>query len=257
MKKVSSVEKKQTTIDKDFYMKIYKELSFVGNKTALDNFKKIAPSLVNGEWRYCTSDRMADFISFDYIGSEVDQAEVCIYYGSNILKDGKIKIVNIIPLRKNQLTIEEYNAVLDLFYEDVIKPNKNKLAGLTIVGPESDEFDPLKYISKEALEKLERFCFGANKSTGSSHPCDEDRWFDFICQTVDDDQVFDYDILYRFLKDEDYWGKKEPGFLGAMGNFAWDEEHAGQLASEYDNYVRILKYYKKRMWIKAYEAEQE
>ncbi len=65
-------------------------------------------------------------------------------------------------------------------------------------------FDPLDYISKEALIKLEQFCFLANKSTGSLHFCDEERWFDFICQTVDDNQILDYDTLYRFLTDEDY-----------------------------------------------------
>lgn len=57
--------------------------------------------------------------------------------------------------------------------------------------------------------------------------------------------------------DEDYWGKKEPDFLGAMGHFAWDEEHAGELAAEYDNYVRILSYYKDKKWREAYEAAQK
>lgn len=85
----------------------------------------------------------------------------------------------------------------------------------------------------------------ANKSTGSSHPCDEERWFDFICQTVDDEKIFDYDILFGFLTDEEYWGKKDPDFLGAIGQFAWDEEKGAELASEYENYVRILQYYKK------------
>lgn len=55
------------------------------------------------------------------------------------------------------------------------------------------------------------------RTTGSSHPCDEERWFDFICQTVDDGRVFDYDTLSKFLQDEEYWGKKEKGFLGVIG----------------------------------------
>lgn len=238
-------------------MHIYKELSFVGDKPAFDAFKQIAPTLVRGHWKYSQSEGMKDYIAFDYLGSKVDQAEVSIYYGSNTWRQGYIKIGNIVPLRKNQLSIEEYNAVLDLFYEEIIVPNQSRLEGLKIVGPESDVFDPLKYISKEALKKLEHFCNGANKTTGSSHPCDEERWFDFICQTVDDNQTFDYDTIYRFLMDEDYWGKKESGFLGAMGHFAWDEEHAGELATEYDNYVRLLRYYKDKKWQEAYEAAQK
>ena len=60
-----------------------------------------------------------------------------------------------------------------------------------------------------------------------------------------DGRVFDYDTLLKFLQDEEYWGKKEKGFLGVIGQFAWSEENAEELASEYDNYVRILQYYKK------------
>ena len=237
-------------------MHIYKELSFVGDKPALDAFKNEAPSFARGEWEYSRSDRMRDYIAFDYLGNKVDQAEVSIYYGHDTWRQGYIKVGNIVPLRKNQLSIEEYNAVLDLFYEEIIVPNQSRLNGIKIVGPESDVFDPLKYISKEALKKLERFCNGANKSTGSSHPSDEERWFDFICQTVDDNQTFDFETIYRFLLDEDYWGKKEPGFIGAMGHFAWDEEQAGELAAEYDNYVRLLKYYTGKKRQEAYEAAQ-
>lgn len=237
-------------------MHIYKELSLVGDKPALDAFKEKAPSFVREDWKYSQSDRMKDYIGFEYLGNKVDQAVVSIHYGQDTWRQGYITVGNIVPLRKNQLSIEEYNAVLDLFYEEIIVPNQSRLNGIKIVGPESDVFNPLNYISKEALKKLERFCNGANKTTGSSHPSDEERWFDFICQTVDDDQTFDFNTIYRFLMDEDYWGKKKPGFIGAMGHFAWDEERAGELAAEYDNYVRLLIYYKGKKQREAYEAAQ-
>ena len=238
-------------------MRIYKELSFVGDKPALDAFKRKAPSFARGDWKYSQSEEMADYIAFAYLGSKVDQAEVSIYYGQDTWRQGYIRVGNIVPLRKNQLSIEEYNAVLDLFYNEIIVPNQACLEELEIIGPESDAFDPLMYISNEALAKLERFCNSANKSTGSSHPSDEERWFDFICQTVDDNQTFDFDTIFRFLMDEDYWGKKENGFIGVMGRFAWDEEQAGKLATEYDNYVRFLQYYKDKKWREAYEVAQQ
>lgn len=238
-------------------MHIYKELSFLGDKRALDNFHMRAPSFARGDWKYAKSEWMLEYIAFDYVGNKVDQAEVSIHYGRETWREGCIKVGNIVPLKKNQLSIEEYNAVLDLFYEEVIVPNQTKMEGIMIIGPESDVFDPLRYISKEALNKLERFCNGANKTTGSSHPSDEERWFDFICQTVDDSQTFDYDTIFRFLMDEEYWGKKDPAFIGAIGHFAWDEEHAGELATEYDNYVRFLKYYKNKKRKEEYEAAQK
>ena len=237
-------------------MYIYKELSFVGDKRSLDEFKRKAPSLASGDWKYTQSDRMKDYIAFDYLGNKVEQAEVSIFYGRDSWREGYIKVGNIVPLSKEQLSIKEYNSVLDLFYSEVIAPNQTKLEGIRIVGPETDVFDPLKYISAEALKKLERFCNGANKTTGSSHPSDEKRWFDFICQTVDDNKTFNYDTIFRFLMDEDYWGKKDPSFIGAMGHFAWDEVHAEELATEYDNYVRFLKYYKNKKSQEEYEAAQ-
>lgn len=85
------------------------------------------------------------------------------------------------------------------FYEDVIKPYEEAGADLEICGPSDDNFDLRTVISEAALEKLKLFCSTANKATGSSHPCDRDKWFDFICQTVDDGKVFDYDTLARFL----------------------------------------------------------
>lgn len=238
-------------------MHIYKELSFCGDKPALDEFKKNAPSFVTGDWEYSRSNRMRDYIAFDYLGNQVNQAEVSIYYGSESWRQGYIKVGNIVPLQKNQLTIDEYNAILDLFYKEIIVPNLTRLTGITVYGPESDEFNPLNYISLVALKKLELFCDTANKSTGSSHPSDEERWFEFICQTVDDDRIFDYDTIFRFLIDEDYWGKKDPSFIGAMGHFAWDEEHAIELATEYDNYVRFLKYYKNKKWNESYGVVQK
>lgn len=162
-----------------------------------------------------------------------------------IIHEHYIKVCNIVPLQKSQLTIDEYNQLLELFYNDIAKVYGETHEEIKVVGPSSGQFDPLDYISEKALKKLTLFCDAANKSTGSSHPSDEERWFDFICQTVDDRRTFDYDTLFKFLQDEEYWGKKESGFLGVIGCFAWSEENAEELASEYDNYVRILQYYKK------------
>lgn len=232
-------------------MHVYKELSFVGDKPSLDALFSEIYDVFPAGWIKPKSNRLLkDYIVADYIGDLAPHAEVSIYYGAETWREGYIKVGNIVPLEKNQLTIDEYNKILDLFYSDIVEPYRKKHADIKVLGPTSDQFDPLDYITKEALDKLERFCNAANKSTGSSHPCDEERWFDFICQTVDDKRVFDYDTLFKFLMDEDYWGRKENGFLGVMGRFAWSEENAEELASEYENYVQILQYYKETRRVK-------
>ena len=146
------------------------------------------------------------------------------------MKEGNIKVANISPLEKDELTIDEYNKVFDLFYADIVLPYCKQHGNIIIEGPTSDQFDPLNHISEEALEKLGIFCNIANKSTGSLHHNDEERWFEFICQTVDDNKMFDYDTLFRFLMDEEYWKKKNKEFVGSMGRFAWDEKNAEKLA---------------------------
>lgn len=228
-------------------MQVYKELVFVGEKKALDELSTEIYDVFPSNWKKPHGDDLLlkDYILADYDGTLAPRAEVSIYYGRDAWREGSIRVCNIVPLEKRELTVEEYNKVLNLFYIDIAKKYCEIHKNVKLVGPSSEQFDPLNYISDEALKKLTYFCDAANKSTGSSHPSDEERWFDFICQTVDDKRMFDYDTLFNFLIDEDYWGRKEEGFLGVIGHFAWDKENAQELAMEYDNYVRILQYYKR------------
>ena len=226
-------------------MKTYRELYFRGTVEQLKNFAKEIDNYVTGDWsKVKESQHWKDYLLFDYTGDKVNKARVSIYLADNILK-GKIIVGNIVPLEKDKLNIDEYNDILVKFYNDVIKPYKNCGTELDISELSDDVFNPCSVISKEALKKLEIFCRAANKTTGSSHPCDRERWFDFICQTVDDGKMFDSSILANFLKDENYWGEKPDGFIGAMGNYAWDEEQAYELAKEYEILCEILQYYKK------------
>lgn len=226
-------------------MKTYRELYFEGSLELLTKFTEEINKFVVGDWEQVNkTERWKDYLFFDYNGDDVDRARVSIYIGDNIYK-GKLKVGNIIPLDKNQLSVDEYNAILVKFYNDVIKPYKESGAPISISQPTDDVFNPTSVITEKALEKLKSFCRAANKSTGSSHPCDRERWFDFICQTVDDDKMFDASTLATFLQDETYWGKKPQDFMGVMGNYAWDEEKAYELAYEYESLCEIIQYYKK------------
>lgn len=227
-------------------MQIYKELFFEGNKQVLDIFSSEIYNYFPKEWiRPQEEPFLDDYVRVDYIGNKVPKAEVLIYYGADSWREGTIRVNNIVPLEKSQLSIDEYNQILDLFYVDVVVPYCEQHSDIIVTGPSSGRFDPSDYITEEALKKLRLFCNAANKSTGSTHPCDEERWFDFICQTVEDNRMFDYDTLYRFLMDKEYWGEKPKDFIGVMGTYAWSEDMAAELAMEYENYTRFLEYYKK------------
>lgn len=226
-------------------MKTFCELYFRASPERLEQFIDEIQDFATGDWSVKIVDKPTmHWIEFNYSGNCVDQAAVFISIGDCVF-EGQLQVNNIVPLKKSKLSIDEYNNVLRLFYNEIIRPYKEHHFDIDISQLTDDIFDPRTVISEEALKKLKVFCAAANKSTGSSHPCDQERWFDFICQTVDDDRIFDSDTLARFLQDKSYWGKREEGFHGAMGAFAWDEEHAWQLASEYESACELLQYYKR------------
>lgn len=226
-------------------MKTYRELYFRGTTSQLAEFIDQIGKYAVGDWTLLEhSERWKDYLFFEYTGKLVDKARVSIYIGDYMAKD-ELMVGNIIPVDKNELSIDEYNAILLMFYDDVIKGYKEHGTELNILQPSDDIFDPTLVISETALNKLKIFCSAANKSTGSSHPYDRERWFDFVCQTVDDGKMFDSSTLANFLQDETYWGKKPDGFIGVMGDYAWDAEQAYKLAVEYENLCEVLRYYKK------------
>lgn len=221
-------------------MKVYREVYFKGEEQELNKFVREIKGYVLGEWDVTEEN---DYLNFSYIGNDVDKSNVYIHLGGNLQK-GEINVVNIVPIEKSSLSTDEYNLVLLKFYNDIIKPYKESGTVLEITEPSADEFIPTSVISETALQKLISFCNLANKSTGSVHPCDRQRWFDFICQTVNDEKMFDYDTLNKFLQDESYWGKKPDGFIGCVGRYAWSSSKAEELALEYEGFCEILNYYK-------------
>lgn len=227
-------------------MKIYRELYFRGTPSQLSKFAEEISNYVTGDWRLVTKDANGEYkkyLFFDYIGKKVDNARVSIYLGDRI-DSGEVNVGNIIPLKKNHLSIEEYNAVLMLFYKEIVVPYEKENNYLSISQPTDDNFNPLTIMSEASLKKLKAFCGCANKSTGSSHPCDKERWLSFILQTVEEDRILDSDTLCRFLQDEESWGKKPNDYIGVMGDYAWDEDSAYELSMEYETISEAMKYYK-------------
>lgn len=227
-------------------MKTYRELYFKGSSEELCKFINEIENYTADDWssRKGNSD-LKDYIIFNYDGEKVDKASIYIYT-KDYEKDNEIMVNNIVPDVKAELTIDEYNEVLLQFYNDIIKPYKENNPNIDIQEPSGDLFNPIDFISEESLKKLESFCKLANKSTGSYNQSDRERWFDFICQTVDDGKMFDSYVLANFLSDESYWGKKPDELIGVIGNYAWSKEMASKLADEYDILCEILIYYKDR-----------
>jgi hypothetical protein len=138
------------------------------------------------------------------------------------------KVSNVVPEAYGQLTISQYNAILNAFIAEVAAPTTETL-GLAVKTTKAHQsIDDL--LSPDAASKLKRFSGAANKSTGASHPLDEKRWFDFIIAVHHADENMGADLLARWLHE--------------VGG--WDEESAHNLASDFEKALGLLAQYDKK-----------
>jgi hypothetical protein len=78
-----------------------------------------------------------------------------------------LRVLNIISGQRSELSMNEYNALLDRFAEEVVVPS---VAGTTAIWTTSGaEAVAADVMDPRAASLLERFSGLANKSTGSSH----------------------------------------------------------------------------------------
>lgn len=206
-------------------MKSFKDFYLSGSRENLQKFMSSISDYIIGDWKQGNDSKFKEnFIVFTYCGNEVHKASVFLYI-KNIDKS-EFKVTNIVPMEKNSLNYDEYNEVLDKCSNDCIIPCANA-CGLSYKVT-SENVDLENYMSKESARKLKMFSSAANKSTGSSHPCDQERWHEFICQTMKDGDKNVISILGRWLVEEE----------------GWDDEHASELVIEYEQGIALLEYYR-------------
>lgn len=139
----------------------------------------------------------------------------------------KWNVSNIVPSEKNELNIDEYNKVLIEFYQCIKKlniDNEDLNTELT-----KAEYSIEDIISTDASKALRSFSSNANKSTGSSHPRDASRWYDFLCLIFREDECHlnNDDIKKFFIED------------------GWSESRAIDLVIEYEFSMSLLEVYEK------------
>jgi hypothetical protein len=166
-----------------------------------------------------TSDAQ-DVLAFDRNKSEGLEAATLVLWGQS---DG-YRVTNIVPSTVGDLGYSKYNALLQDF-ERIAAPvvRQKGFSSETTANLETidDWFPP------NAAQALQRFSTAANKSTGSSHPLDRERWFQFLIQAHTDSGRFDSDLLDR-------WRIEVEG---------WSEDIATKLVIEYEFGIELLRKY--------------
>ena len=112
-------------------------------------------------------------------------------------------VANIVPNEISELGVKGYNDVLNDFVNRVAKPASDKSMFSVYVGKREQCITD--WTSKEAARALSRFSGTANKSTGSSHPSDQRRWFEFLIAVHRAHSELGTHTLGRWLVEVERW----------------------------------------------------
>jgi hypothetical protein len=138
------------------------------------------------------------------------------------------EVTNIVPIDVRELGYSGYNAILQDFLRRIAVPAARQ------TGFEVETTAPRQsieeWIPAKTAEALRRFSRSANKGTGSSHPLDRQRWFEFLIQAHADQRRIDTERLVRWLVEVD----------------GWSDYSAHELAIEYEFGLDLLGEYDKR-----------
>ena len=136
-------------------------------------------------------------------------------------------VSNIVPTQVSELDCDKYNCVLEHFFENVVEP---AIAGTEIDAEiTSNEISVESIAGHEVEDALLRFSNLANKSTGSSHPLDRERWFEFLLLAHEARAELHVDLVIR-----------------ALVEMGWPEDRAYELGLQYEFSNDLLSYAEER-----------
>ena len=128
------------------------------------------------------------------------------------------RVANIVPRKAGELGIAKYNEVLQHFVTQVARPAA-QLGGfavdLTVAKQTVDD-----WLEAVPAASLRRFSGAANKSTGASHPKDQERWYDFLIDAHRTAARLGADQLVRWLVEVEDWPSETAHELAIEYEFA-------------------------------------
>lgn len=207
-------------------MKVFRDLFIKLNKVSVEDLVEQFTARCGDNWHRaldreqhaCSTGEMV--FSFEHsAGDGLERAGLSLFQ-----KDGDTWYVpNIVPLDSGQLSHDQYNKILENFLDTIVRPS---ITGLSVTAELSgDELFLKDVVGEDVVALLHKFSLLANKSTGSSHPYDRNRWFDFLIAVQRKHISLNTDLLIHSLMEE-----------------GWSEDRAHNLAIEYEFAVGLLDY---------------
>lgn len=169
-------------------------------------------------------DNDADVLAFQREATEGLEAATLVLWPQS---DG-YKVMNIVPREISELGYSRYNALLQDFERRIAAPAARQFGFQMETTAACQSLDD--WLSPKAAETLRDFSKRANKATGSAHPLDRERWFQFLIEAHADHGQLDAERLVRWLVEVEGWG----------------DDQANDLAIEYEFGLALLSEYDRR-----------
>ena len=117
--------------------------------------------------------------------------------------NGGYKVSNVVPIQQGELDIAGYNAALTDFAATVVQPLIRSSGIELVLTPAERTIED--WTDPDTASALKRFSSLANKSTGRSHPLDDERWLDFIISAHHGGCPISSEQLSRWLIEVERW----------------------------------------------------
>ncbi len=117
-------------------------------------------------------------------------------------ENGYLYVSNIVPENIGHISVDTYNSILEEFLTEFLKPATQSLNIETILIPSERNID--NSMSPEMAQLLKKFLGMANIVDGGTHPCDEERLFDFIIQAHNEKSLLKERVLNGLLADNNW-----------------------------------------------------
>jgi hypothetical protein len=210
-------------------VKIFQDLTVKGEPAALERFvREIEKSLTESWTRDTRLEEEVKLLDksptwcFSFAGRG-DEPAAFLWLAYR--EPDELNVPNIVPAKSGRLLHGEYNRILQEFYEKFVKDAARKTGVHPDLGKDSLQLEDV--LSKGCAESLRRFSRLANKSTGSAHPFDNERWEEFLISAHLEGSMLDAHTLERWLVEEE----------------EWPADTASELAIEYEAGMSLLKAY--------------
>ena len=207
-------------------MKTFKDVFIRAGDTGITDYITDVTRCLKSPWkRAYENEEKSKYLGEDAFCFQRDATKSAVGAGLSIFqKSGNTwYIPNVVPTEPGQLSYEEYNKIITDFYETCLAPLSS--AHNIKLEITTDALTDEDVVGEVPARLLKSFSNNANKSTGSGHPSDKERWFKFIVETCKSKHHIDTGDLQRLLQQQ-----------------GWTNEMALELVIEFEFGRGLIKY---------------